>query len=73
MKLETLALIAICIVGAVGVVVYAAALYVGMVASFPYGLPVLVIVGVFVFICVAVLLQRLNNKEDNYYEKNVDK
>ena len=71
MSLEKLALIGICIVGGIFVIVYGAMLVVGMVATFPYGLPALFIIGLFVFICIAVLKQRLNNKEDDYYEKNV--
>jgi F0F1-type ATP synthase assembly protein I len=71
MSLEKLALIAIVIVGAIVVAVYGTLLAFGVVATFPYGLPVLAIVGMFVFICVAVLIQRLRNREDDYYEKNV--
>lgn len=73
MKLDTLALVAFAVIGAIMAIVYGGLLIFGMVQTFPYGLPVLVLVGVFVFICVGVVMQRLNNKEDDYYEKNVDK
>lgn len=71
MSLDKLALLAIVMVGAIFVVVYGTLLVIGMVETFPYGLPALVIVGLFVFVCIAVLRQRLANKEDDYYEKNI--
>lgn len=72
MSLDKIALIGIIIVGCFAALGYGTMLVVGMVATFPYGLPVLLIVGWFVFVCWRVLQQRLNNKEDDYYEKNVD-
>jgi hypothetical protein len=45
----------------------------GLVAAFPWGLIGLVaIVGVG-FLLLKVLVERIDNEEDNYYEKNVDK
>ena len=71
MKLETLALIAFCVVGLVGAVFYGAMIYLGAVATFPYGLPGLALIAIFVFIAIAVVYQRLTNKEDDYYERNI--
>jgi len=52
---------------------YIAAMLVGMIAAFPFGL-----IGLVVFIGVGALLlkvvkERLRNKEDSYYSKNVDR
>lgn len=54
-------------------VLYLLAIFVGMVAIFPFGL-----VGLIVFAGVGVLLikvikERMANKEDDYYSKKVDK
>ncbi len=72
MPLDKLALILFWIVGVVYALVVGAAIVFGMVQTFPYGLPVLIIGLLFLFICAAVIYQRLNNKEDRYYEENVD-
>lgn len=72
MALDKIALIGIIIVGGVAAVGYGALLIAGVIATFPFGLPALGIAGLFIFICWRVLQQRLNNKEDDYYEKNVD-
>lgn len=56
--------------GAVAIL-YLIAMTVGMIAVFPYGLLGLVaLVGVGVLL-VKVLKERLANKEDNYYSRNV--
>ncbi len=72
MALDKIALIGIIIVGGVAAIGYAIMLIVGVVATFPFGLPVLGVAALFVFVCWRVLQQRLNNREDDYYEKNVD-
>ena len=72
MALDKIALIGIVIVGGIAAIGYGVLLLIGVVATFPFGLPVLAIAGLFVFVCLRVLQQRLNNKEDDYYEKNVD-
>ena len=59
-----LAVVAIC---------YGLAMLVGMIALFPFGLlGLLVVVGLGV-LGVKVIKERLANKEDDYYAKNVDK
>ena len=72
MKLDTLALFAFIVIGLALAVVYGAAILVGAVATFPYGLPALILIGVFVFIAIMVVVQRLGNKEDAYYERHID-
>jgi len=52
---------------------YVIALFAGVIAAFPYGLLVLVgLVGVGVLL-IKVIRERLANKEDDYYSKNVEK
>ena len=54
-------------------VCYLVAMFVGMVAAFPYGLIGLVaIVGVGALL-IKVIKERLNNAEDDHYSKTVDK
>lgn len=71
MKLETIALIGICAIGGVLAVIYGGLIIYGAIATFPFGLPGLVVIGLFVFVAIGVLRQRLNNTEDDYYEKNI--
>ena len=73
MSLDKIALIGIILVGGSAAIGYAVLLVIGVVATFPFGLPALLVAGLFVFVCWRVLQDRLNNKEDDYYEKNVDK
>lgn len=72
MALDKIALIGIIIVGGMAAIGYGVLLIVGVIATFPFGLPALLVAGLFIYICWRVLQQRLNNKEDDYYEKNVD-
>lgn len=52
---------------------YLLAMFVGVIAAFPYGLLLLVgIVGVGALL-IKVIKERLNSDEDDYYEKNVEK
>jgi hypothetical protein len=62
-------LILVCL--AVGL--WALGLIAGMIAAFPYGLPVLAVVAVVGYVVYRVIRERLENAEDDYYEKNVDK
>ncbi len=53
-------------------VVWLIAIILGMIVAFPFGiLGLLVIVGVGLLF-IKVLKERLSNKEDEYYSKNVD-
>ena len=54
-------------------VCYAVAMFIGMVAAFPFGLIGLIaIVGVGALL-IKVIKERLNNAEDDHYSKSVDK
>ncbi len=49
------------------------AIFAGMIAAFPFGLiGLLVLLGIG-FLFAKVVKDRLENKEDDYYSKNVDK
>lgn len=50
---------------------YACLMFVGMIAIFPYGIPGLIILAAVLYIFVRVVRERLGNKEDDYYEKNI--
>lgn len=44
----------------------------GMVAAFPYGLIGLIVLAGIGFLFAKVIKDRINNKEDDYYSKNID-
>lgn len=52
---------------------YILAMIVGMVAVFPYGLVGLIAITAIGVLFIKVLKERLQNKEDDYYSKKVDK
>ncbi|MEJ2116806.1 MAG: hypothetical protein P8Y67_09250 [Alphaproteobacteria bacterium] len=69
MRLDTLALICV----SVPVAIWAITLFISAIALFPFGLIILagfLIVG---YLFYRVLKDRIDNKEDDYYEKNIDK
>ncbi len=45
----------------------------GMIAAFPFGLIGLIVLSGIGFLFAKVVKDRINNKEDDYYSKNVDK
>ena len=49
------------------------AILAGMIAAFPFGLIGLVVILGIGFLFAKVIKDRLENKEDDYYSKNVDK
>ena len=49
------------------------ALLVGMIAAFPFGIIGLLAIVGFGLLFIKALADRLGNKEDDYYSKNVDK
>ncbi len=53
--------------------VYLIAMFLGMIAAFPYGLLGLLLMGGIGILLVKVVKERLKNKEDDYYSKEVDK
>ena len=71
MKLETLALIGFLIINGAVVLLWGIAVIAGAIATFPFGLPVLAVLGLFLAVYIGVVIQRLGNKEDDYYEKNI--
>lgn len=68
MKLENLALIAVCVLAIIWCSVIAA----GIVATLPYGLPALGVLLIAGYLIYRVVRDRLANEEDDYYEKNVN-
>ncbi|MCB1517018.1 MAG: hypothetical protein KDJ19_05305 [Hyphomicrobiaceae bacterium] len=61
-----------------GLVVFAGLMYAGFLVSTallvaPWGLLALIPFGVFIVILGIVIYQKINNREDDYYEKNIDK
>ena len=52
---------------------YIVALFVGMIATFPFGLIGLLLIAGIGILMVKVLKERMKNKEDDYYSKNVEK
>jgi F0F1-type ATP synthase assembly protein I len=48
-------------------------LFAGLIAAFPYGIIGLVVLLGFGLLFIKVLKERLANKEDDYYSKNIDK
>ena len=54
-------------------VLYVLLLIVGMIAAWPFGIVGLFLIGGIGILFWKVLQERLSNKEDDYYAKNVDK
>lgn len=69
MKLESVVLAVI----VVAAVVYAAVWITGLVVFVPWGWLGLIPLALIVGLLAAVIWQRINNKEDDYYDRNVDK
>jgi membrane protein implicated in regulation of membrane protease activity len=67
MPLEKLALICVIIFA----VIWSSLLLAGAVAAFPYGLIVLLALLVAGYFIYRVVRERMENKEDDYYEKNI--
>jgi len=58
---------------AVIVIIYMIAMFIGMIATFPYGLLGLIFVAGVGVLMIKVLKERIRNKEDDYYSSEVDK
>ncbi|MCG8355704.1 MAG: hypothetical protein MI920_09055 [Kiloniellales bacterium] len=69
MKLETLAYVLL----GLGVAVWALILLTGLIAIFPFGLIGLLVIAGLGLLFIKVLRERLANKEDDHYAKNVEK
>lgn len=68
MKLDTLALIGFAFIG----ILWASAIFAAFVMSFPMSLIAGIPLVIFSIILIVVIRQRLNNKEDDYYSKNIE-
>lgn len=69
MKLETVALALVVIFGALWLFTFVT----GLLIAIPFGVLGLVPIAIVLALLVEVIRQRLNNKEDDYYDKNVDR
>lgn len=69
MSLAKICLILVCVCGGV----WATMMVVGLMAVFPFGLPLLLGLSVLAFVLVRVIRERLGNAEDDYYERNIRK
>lgn len=58
---------------AIIMIIYMVAMFIGMIAAFPYGLLGLLFVAGLGILMVKVLKERLRSKEDDYYSREVDK
>ena len=52
---------------------YLIAMFIGMFAAFPYGLVGLLLIAGVGVLAVKVVKERLQNKEDDYYSREIDK
>jgi hypothetical protein len=52
---------------------YLIAMFIGMIAAFPYGLLGLVFLTGLGILMIKVLKERFHNKEDDYYNREIDK
>lgn len=67
MPLERLALILFI----AGAILWLGTVVMGLVASFPFGLPILGLLFIGIYLIWRVILERMSNAEDDYYDKNV--
>jgi len=67
MALDQIALILVIILA----VAWLCVVVLGLIAAFPFGIPVLLIIAVAGYLLVGVVRDRLSSKEDDYYERNI--
>lgn len=68
MKLGNVALAAVILFG----VLWLAGVLTGLIVAVPYGFIGLIPLAIVGGLLVTVIVQRLNNREDDYYDRNVD-
>lgn len=68
MKLDQIALIAVIAY----FLIWGTLMLTGLALTFPFGMLGLIPAALFIGLLISVIIQRLNNKEDDYYDKNVD-
>jgi hypothetical protein len=54
-------------------IIYLIAMFIGMIAVFPFGLLGLLLIAGIGILMVKVIKERLQNKEDDYYSREIDK
>ena len=54
-------------------IIYLIAMFIGMIAVFPFGLLGLLLIAGIGILLVKVIKERLQNKEDDYYSREIDK
>ncbi len=55
-----------------GCMLYAAVVFVGVIALWPWGLPVLLVLSVIGYVFFRIVYERLANAEDDNYDNKVD-
>lgn len=58
---------------AIIVIIYLIAMFIGMIATYPYGLLGLLFIAAMGVLMVKVFKERIKNKEDDYYSREIDK
>jgi uncharacterized SAM-binding protein YcdF (DUF218 family) len=55
------------------VIIWIVGIFIGLIAVFPFGIIGLIAIAGIGLLLIKVLTDRFDNKEDNYYSKNIDK
>ncbi|MBL1213060.1 MAG: hypothetical protein HND52_06870 [Ignavibacteriae bacterium] len=55
------------------VIIWIVGIFIGLISVFPFGIIGLIAIAGIGLLLIKVLTDRFDNKEDNYYSKNVDK
>jgi len=53
-------------------VIWSSVLVLGLISTWPFGIPLLLVAAVVGYMLFSVVRDRLNNEEDDYYDKNID-
>ncbi|MEE4348829.1 MAG: hypothetical protein V2J26_01230 [Pacificimonas sp.] len=71
MTAEKIALILIVIVGGAAALVYGGLIVLGVVQTLPFGLPVLLLLAAFIYLCWRVLKERIEAKRTDRYDNQI--
>ena len=55
------------------VIIWIVGMFVGLIVAFPFGIFGLIAIAGIGLLLIKVLTDRIDNKEDDYYSKNIDK
>jgi hypothetical protein len=55
------------------VIIWIVGMFVGLIVAFPFGIIGLIAIAGIGLLLLKVLTDRIDNKEDDYYSKNIDK